>query len=240
MTDKDKLQKLFEAALKSNPEDFEVHPINKRVVPTSPAVCPTAAAAVEASKPEPVVCESTAKPAETSPDAPRALTKEESEELGKLLEEQVQRRRRKRRMEAMVTALFFLGSTGGGLAWFVSNPDRVEAFQSALREIRSVGDVKALVASYHESLKKISTRSGQIDQASMAMGINPADVKDEDMYMDAEMREMMGEEGGKTVGQRNKMLAEKFGDKASQNGVSTDIKTSVKDLAADESFKWEE
>lgn len=240
MTDQAKLQKLFDAALKSNPEDFEVHPIKKRAVPTSQAAAPVVQPVVEVPKPEPVAPATAEIPAAETAEVPRSLNKEESEELGILLEEQVRRRRRKRRMEAMVTALFLLGTSGGGLVWFVSNPDRVEAFQSAMREIRSVGDIKALVASYQESLKKISTRSGQIDQATLAMGINPEEVKDEDMYMDAEMREMMGEEGGKTVGQRNKQLTEKFGDKASENGVDTNQKVSTADLAEDESFKWEE
>jgi len=150
--------------------------------------------------------------------APVVLDKAAAEELGILLDEQNGRKKRAARRATLCTLLFFLGTTGGFSAWFVQNPDRVQAFKDAMRDIRSVGDIQSMVAKYDAALERIEVRSKQIDQASIAMGIDPTKVSEsEDPYMDAEMKQMMGSEGEKggkkarTVGQRNSMLKEKFG-----------------------------
>jgi hypothetical protein len=237
MTNQEKLQQLFEAALKSQPEDFGTHPVKKRAVPTSHSPVPEAAAPAQGKTvPTPALAVET--PPGGSPDTNRTLSRKESEELGILLDEQVRRRRRKHRMEALVTALVLFSMTGGGLAWFVGDANRVQAFQEAMRDIRSVGDIKAMVASYQESLARISARTGQIDQASLAMGINPADCQDEDPYMEAEMSEMMGAEGGKTVGARNKQLMEKFGDKADKSDLEATRDAATGETATADNFDW--
>jgi hypothetical protein len=237
MTHQEKLQKLFEAALKSQPEDFGAHPVKNRSVPASQTPGPeTRIQTQEQSKSGPANREMEEKPLDVSTGASRTLNREESEELGVLLDDQVRRRRRRHRMEALVTALVLFGMTGGGLAWFVANPDRVQAFQEAMRDIRSVGDIKALVASYQVSLAKISSRSGQIDQSSISMGSNHARTTDEDPCMEAEMSEMMGGDGGQTVGARNKRLAEKFGDMASHSEVDS---AGVTETVGGGGFEWE-
>jgi hypothetical protein len=232
MPDHDKLQQLFNAALKSQPEDYATPPAKLRAVPT-PAACV---------QPTPVELPRKVAVAEETPapvlDVPRGLKAAESEQLGVLLDDQVRRRRRKHRMEALVTALVLFSLAGGGLGWFVQDKDRVQAFQEALRDVRSVGDIKALVASYKLSLDRIATRSNQIDGASMAMGIDPAKCQNEDPCMEAEMKQMMGGDGGPTVGSRNKRLMENFGHMAGKNGVDITPEVAASDEAGGESFGW--
>jgi hypothetical protein len=110
------------------------------------------------------------------------------------------------------------GSAAGGALWFVQDGTRVQAFTEAMRDIRSVGDVRSLVAKYQESLDRIAARGRQIDQATSAMGVKPADGTEEDPYLEAEMKQMMGSEGGKTVGQRNRALQQNFAHMAKETG----------------------
>lgn len=220
MIDQGKLQKLFDAALKAPEPSREGLP--KRAFPKSPtpqvpvtqaapAPMPVAAASVEAVLPE----EGVEALVENFTPQVAVLDDAASTELGALLDEQITRQRRKRKRDALVTALVLFGMTGGGFAWFVQSPDRVDAVRSAMREIRSVGDVKAIVAKYQAALDRISARSQQIDQATASMGVTAGPEDDVDPNMDAEMREMMGGEG-KTSGQRNAALQKAFGDRAKE------------------------
>jgi hypothetical protein len=225
MTDKEKLQKLFDAALKSSTDFSEGPP--QRAFPTpsfeaKPApIAAGFAARVETAPPSPPVAELPVAP----PDAGEAtgpatmaavLDDAASTELAALLDEQLQRQSRKRKMEALVAALVLFGLTGGGFGWFVHSPQRVQAFHEAMREIRSVGDIQSMVAKYQAALDRIAVRGAQIDQATIAMGADPTSTSG-DQYMEAEMKEMMGGEGT-TVGQRNKALQKSFGHMAQQNG----------------------
>lgn len=231
MTNQEKLQQLFNAALKSQPEDYTTPPAKLRAVPTPASVAVPAAGAASR---QAVVVDSVAAAEET----PRGLSITESGELGALLDEQNRRRRRRHRMEALVASLVLLGMTAGGLAWFVQDPSRVQAFQEAMRDIRSVGDIKTLVASYQDSLDRISARSNHIHDASKAMGIDPSKCADEDPYFEEEMREMMGEEGGQTVGTRNQRLSEKFGDMARKSNVEPANDFDTREAANADSFDW--
>lgn len=217
MTDKQKLQHLFDAALKA-PTDFSSGPL-KRATPTAAAPAEPASAACPLPAPQP----SAALPGEadlaeqTAPSATPPLDKAAADALGALLDDQVRRQARKRRRSALVTATVLLGLTGGGFGWFVQSPERVHAFTSAISEIRSVGDVKSMVARYQAALDRIAVRGKQIDQATSALGVTPGTGNEADPHMEAEMKEMMGGEGT-TVGQRNRALQKTFGDKAKEHG----------------------
>ncbi len=222
MTDKQKLQQLFDAALKSPVEAPGVPP--RRVVPVPaldvvPAVAPVERAVIPAA---PV----SSLPVEVEPVTAKAPT------MAGVLDEQMQRKSRKRKIEALVTALVLLGTVGGASGWFVSSPTRVQAFKEAMRDIRSVGDVKGMVAKYQEHLDRIAARGKQIDQASVGLGVDLAKVDQSDAYMDAEMKEMMGGEG-KTVGQRGKAMNAAFSGMAEKNGGT--LKSDVA-LKNEESF----
>jgi hypothetical protein len=233
MTDKEKLQKLFDAALKD--PSLPVGGVPKRAFPETPSHQPRTPEA------PPVQAASTPAPEASAPEQPVDATPKTgvlddaaSTELGALLDEQIAKQRRKRKREALVTAIVLLGLTGGGFAWFVQSPERIEAVTSAIREIRSVGDVKSLVAKYQAALDRIAARSQQIDQASAAMGVKHSAEDDKDPNMDAEMKQMMGGEG-KTVGQRNAALQKTFGERAKANGGVPKATAALKE---GESFEW--
>ena len=224
MTDKQKLQSLFDAALKSS-ADFNRGSL-QQAFPVA-AVAATAMVADDCHAPavapplEPLNSSASSGtnapiPAAAAP-AP-GLDASASKELGVLLDDQIRRRKRRHRIEALVTAVVFLGSAAGGTLWFVQDGSRVQAFKEAMRDIRSVGDVKSLVAKYQESLDRIAARGRQIDQATAAMGVKPTDGTEDDPYFDAEMKQMMGKDGGKTFGQRNRALQKNFAHMARENG----------------------
>jgi hypothetical protein len=169
----------------------------------------------------------------TPPTMAAVLDDAASTELAALLDEQLKRKSRKRKMEALVTACVLLGLTGGGSAWFVNSPDRVQALKEAVRDIRSVGDVKSMVAKYQAALDRVAVRSTQIEQATIAMGGKKSTGDEKDPYLEAEMKQMMGGEG-KTVGERNKLVKKNFGDAGQKAGVES--KTTVA-LKAGESFE---
>jgi len=128
-----------------------------------------------------------------------------STELGLLLDEQRARLKSKRVRDTLIALACCLALTGGGAGWFVSSPARVQALASAIKEIRSAGDIKGMLATYQKSLDRIAKRGGQIDKATLALGGDPNAKDEEDPHMDAEMQEMMGGEG-KTMGDRNRAL----------------------------------
>lgn len=226
MTDQEKLQRLFDAALR------DTSPIEK--APTRAVPQPVAPLQVEPmpeERPAPVAAAPVTEVVEPARQTitPVELDKEAAEELGALLDEQVARRKRKHRIESMVAALVLIGGTGGTAGWFVQSPERVQAFLSVVAEIRSVGDVKGMVAKYEAALKRISARGQQIDQASASMGVKASKEDEKDAYFDAEMKQMMGGEG-KTVGARAGNMEKSFGKMRKKHGISADHVANASEL----------
>lgn len=207
-TDKEKLQKLFQAAL----VDSSVEKATlQRAFPQSASAAPAPVAVVQIA-PEPVAQPAPSQATTFVQPLPNAgLDAVAAEELRILLDEQNSRMKRKRLQGTIGTLVVFLTVTGGGFGWFVQSPERIQAFKSAIAEIRSVGDIGAIVAKYQKALDKIATRSQDINAATESMGVSSNQDGMKDVYMDAEMKQMMGGEG-KTVGERNRALDEKFGD----------------------------
>ena len=235
MTDTQKLQQLFDAALKA-PTDFPSGP-PKRASPRSPTPTEPAATANLASNPKPhaevlkPLFDESNPVTQTGTSTPAApLDNAAADALGVLLDDQVRRQASKRRRAALVTATVLIGIIGGGFAWFVQSADRVEAFTSAIREIRSVDDVNSMVANYQQTLDRISVRGKQIDHATTAMGVKPSAEDEVDPHMDAEMKEMMGG-GGTTIGQRNSALQKTFGDMTTEHDAPLKA-TSALNIAA--------
>lgn len=231
MTDREKLQKLFDAALRDS-SPLEKAPT--RVVPkpsvalqTSPKAAETpVAACVMTAEPETIRQPVAAEP---------VLDKAAAEELGALLDEQVRRKKRRHRIESLVTAVVLIGLTGGSAGWFVQSPDRVQALVSAVAEIRSVGDVKSMVAKYEAALKRISARGQQIDLATGAMGVKSSEKDKKDAYFDAEMKQMMGGEG-KTAGDRAGTMQQAFGKMREEHGKPSEHVAATQD--EENSFGW--
>ena len=255
MTDKEKLQQLFEAALKdptlptaqTPKRAFPVSPLEQSAAILQPLTHPSPFPVQAAMRPEmtmpvtpavaPVFDAVVVPSAGAAPTMAAVLDDAASTELAALLDEQNKRKTRKRRMEALVTAAVLVGSAGGGTLWFVQSPDRVAAFKEVMGDFRSLGDVKSLVAKYQDALDRIGARGKQIDQATAAMGVKKSAKDDEDPFFEKEMQDMMGgADKGKTVGQRNRLLQKNFSEMAEKNGGVP--KTTVA-LKEDESFKWE-
>jgi hypothetical protein len=212
MTDQEKMEKLFEAALRAPTEPDALKP--KRAVVPQEAPAPVAAPEVVAAIADPAV-----------PVVNAGLDEETAAELGALLDERQQRMERQRRRNKLVTVVVFLALTGGGYGWFIQSPQRVQAFHEAMNDIRSVGDFASIVAKYNKSLEKIKVHSAQIDSATASRGIDPTKDNSEDAYFEKETKEMMIGEG-KTVGERNRVLREKFG-AAGKNGGKLGISAPV-------------
>lgn len=164
-----------------------------------------------------------------------ALDKAAAEELGALLDEKIRRKKRRHRIEAMVTSVVMIGLSVGSAAWFVQSPDRVHAFVSAIAGIRSVGDVKSIVAKYQQALDRVNVRGQQIEEAAKAMGITSSGMDENDPYFDAEMKQMMGGEG-KTLGQRAGQMQQAFGkEQEKHTGSSRQLAAA---LSEEDSFGW--
>lgn len=268
MTDKEKLQKLFDAALKAPVEPTSSVP--QRAFPTPhwetqmpqtpqapvyaipsafstpamPGPMPAPAAApAPMPAPQPAAqafpVEAAPAPLPAAPTAP-VLDDAASDELAALLDEQFARKKRKRRRETLVLAALMLGMCGGAGAWVVNNPHRIEAFKSALRDIRSVGDVKSLVAKYNDALNRVAARGRQIDQATTALHVKASPADEKDAFMDAEMKQMMGKEGGKTIGDRARLMKKNFGHMEEKAGVNTAATVSALKASRDEAkFEWD-
>jgi len=132
-------------------------------------------------------------------------------ELAAIMDAKIAKDKRRRRRSFLITILFFVGVTGGAAGWVVLNPERLEAMKAVIAEIKSVGDIQGMVAKYQQALDKVAVRGKQIDAATIAMGVDPTSVDEHaDPGFDKEMRAMMGEEGGKTTAQRDKILRQKF------------------------------
>jgi hypothetical protein len=139
---------------------------------------------------------------------PQSAYDSSSEEFARIIDQKIARRRRNHRRSFIITLVMLFGTTAGVTGWFISDPDRVTAFKAALSDLKSVTDVQAMKAKYNEALAKIGSRKGQIDDATTMMGIDPTQqLAHEDAYFDKEMKEMMGEDGGPSVGERNRNFA---------------------------------
>lgn len=208
MTDKEKLQRLFDAALKDMSEVDKVptrsfpNPStqNASAVPTSEPVAEIQPGAL----PKPV--EQAAAP----PAANLGLDEKASAELATLLEAQNKRKASKRRRDALVTLTACIAIFGGGFGWFVQSAQRVQAFRETITEIRSAGDIAAILANYQKAVDRIGARADQINESTESMGVSSNQDGAKDPNLESEMLAMTGGEG-KSVGQRNQILQEKFG-----------------------------
>jgi len=212
MTPKTDLQKLFDAALKDTSD------IDQKKLKLTPAAPSTQAEVIAITSPllarpvvapvvqEPVVEEEvTGEPSTVEVDFDRQL----ADELGAQLDAKVAKQRRQRRRSSLITLAAVFTLVGGSYAWCVQSPERIEAFHKIIKDIRAATDVKTMVASYQQYLDKIAVRAEQIDESTESMGVSSNQEGMEDVYLDAEMKELMGEDA-KTVGARNAAFAEKF------------------------------
>ncbi len=215
------LEKLFDAAihqrkapsrfgtpdeqLKAGPAVFqrEEQPVADILETTAPSpFTPVfqAAPPEEDTQPEVVLCEHGAASLDQSLNA----------ELAVILDAKIAKEKKSKKIYRIAVLSILLLSIGGGTGWVVLNPERYQAFKEVLSEIRSVADIGQMTEKYQKSLDKVAERGKQIDAASAAMGVDVSKVDENDPSLDKAMQNMMGEEGGKTTGERNKILKDKF------------------------------
>ena len=202
MIDSEKLQKLFQAALKDPSEE---HPAPSPVFPTPPSVRQAAIESnPELAAPVCVEIDDTAPPA-----ANTGMAEAASAELKALLDEQIQRKNGKRRREMIGRLVFVCLLIGGSSAWLVQTPGRVEALKQAIHDIHEAGDLKTMVAKYQQALHRVAQRSQQINAATESLGVSADQDHDKDPNFNAEMKAMMAGEG-KTSGERNGAVQKAF------------------------------
>jgi hypothetical protein len=151
--------------------------------------------------------------------AATSLDKGLNAELEAILEAKIAKEKRSKRVYRITVLAVLLLTLGGGTGWVVMNPERYQAFKDVLSEIRSVTDIAKMVESYQKSLDKVAERGRQVDAASESMGVDLSKVDNSDPTMDKEMKEMMGEDGGKTTADRDKILREKFDSVEKTGGI---------------------
>jgi hypothetical protein len=211
MSDREDLDKLFEAALRqTEPPGYSIGRLSKTPGKAEPSGYTPAPPF--ARTPVPVSA-----PIAISQEAPlldergaASLDTAMNEELEAIVDAKMAKAKARRRRGAVMTLLFVALTFGGGAAWFVTSPQRMAALKEALAEIKSFGDVNGLVAKYQASLDRVALRSEQINQASAMLGVDPNSIATEDAGFDQEMRDLVGEEGGPTTAARDAKLREKF------------------------------
>ena len=126
MTHAEKLQQLFEAALKDSSDVY------KRPTPAFPATLGATQVALNqpAAKPEPEPALTPVVEVHAGPVVNAGLSDTATAELGTLPDEQHQRTTGKHRREALITLGALIALTGSGFAWFVQSPQRVMASQN--------------------------------------------------------------------------------------------------------------
>ncbi len=109
-----------------------------------------------------------------APAAAHAGTDEaSSDELGRLLDERHARSVRRDRRNRWIGLAAVLALVAGGGAWLATHPGHLAQLKESAAEIRKAGDVKAIAAEYQASLDKIAARSGDLDEATKALGQTP-------------------------------------------------------------------
>ena len=102
---------------------------------------------------------------------------------------------------------------GSASAWFSSSEDNRRIVADLITDIKASGkdldlirSVTVMASQYDKALEMIGNRSKDIEKATISLGIDPRSVTEDGM--EREMKEMMG--GGKTVGERDRLLQQKL------------------------------
>ena len=207
MTIQEKIDQLANAAIRSAPPaPVAPKPATYMAPFEKPKTVALVAAPVSAAAPVPA----------SAVEAPAAPFKDEADpELRAQIEERevLLKKRHKRQSLAVTLGVFaILGSAG---FWCYQSPKARAEIGSLIPALRqSVDDVKmigSITKKYDEQLEKVAVHGEHINEATRAMGIDPASVSPEgNAEIEAEMAKMMGDEGP-TTAERDLALKEKFG-----------------------------
>jgi hypothetical protein len=213
MSTQEKIQQLALAALRSAPPSGVPKPATFMAPFEKPKTMAIAEKAAEAVAPAPV--ETVEAPA-FQEAAPLPFKDEADPELRAMIETRdvrIDKQLARQSLLVTVAALAVLAAFG---TWFATSPKaqaQAKALVPALKQ--TVADAKmigSITSQYDESLKEIGGRGTEIDKATRALGADPTKLgPNEDPNMEAEMKGMMGEDGGPTTAERDRALNETFG-----------------------------
>jgi hypothetical protein len=210
MTIQEKIDQLANAAIRSAPPAPSLPKPATYMAPfDKPKTVALVAAPDSAAEPVPVT-------AAAAVEAPAAPFKDEPDpELRAQIEEREIVLAKRHKRKSLAVTLGVLAVLGSASFWCYQSPKaraEIGALIPALRQ--SVDDVKmigSITKKYDEQLEKIAVHGDQINEATRAMGIDPASASPEgNAEIEAEMAKMMGEEGP-TTGERDRAIKEKFG-----------------------------
>lgn len=187
-TNKEALQKIFEAALK----EAETTPITKTRKfasaehlakphhPIGPATTSSQPQMMPQAVPDAAVTPSTAKPSapEVAPAATVAaatppVTPDHNHDAASagpaaVLDRKTAKDKRRHQMQWLVLSAVLVGGLGGSAAWFIQSPERIDSLKSASTEVKAATDVQSLTGEYQKSLDEVAVRGSQPDQATAA------------------------------------------------------------------------
>ncbi len=217
MTAQEKINQLALAALRSAPPTAATP---EPATYMAPFEKPKTVAMVDAPKPA-VTTAAAGNPAtdlviEFASEVPVVPFKDEADpELRAQIEDRDARISKQHSRRSLAVTLSVLGLLAAGVVGISQSPKALAEVMSLLPALKqSANDVKMLgsiTTKYDEQLEKVAVQGDRIDEATRAMGIDPATASEgEDVHMEAEMEEMMGGEG-QTTAERDKALEKKFG-----------------------------
>lgn len=211
-TNKEALQKIFEAALKE-PEPTptpttkmrsraptEQHPQRRKTYgEPSPEVMPrqaiqslaTQTAKLDTPTPKinPTEPLKTAPALVAEPATTLALTETPaardatSLEIANILDQKISKERSLRKLKLLLTAILAIGGIGGTTIWFIQSPERITSLKSIFTEVKAATDVESITDEYSKSLDKIADHSNELDEATTALGVTAELKEGEDAYM---------------------------------------------------------
>lgn len=215
MTAQEKINQLALAALRSAPPTAALPEPTTYMAPfekpksVAMVAAPKSAVAVAANPATDLVIQ-------FASDAPVAPFKDEADpELRAQIEERDARISKQHSRRSLAVTLSVLGLLAAGGVWISQSPKaqaEVMALLPALKQ--SANDVKMLgsiTQKYDKQLEKVAVQGDRIDEATRALGVDPATAAEgEDVHMQGEMEQMMGGEG-QTTAERDQALQKKFG-----------------------------
>lgn len=225
MTTQEKINELANRALRSGPPpaarpkpatympSFEE--LKSPLFGSSPMTLPTAAPAPAAKAPEsPVAATPEPAPADEPDTELRLMIASRDEQIT---------RKRSRTSQALTCALLALVAASG--TWIAVSPTargKVSALVSALKQGgQDMKGLASIMGTYDQQLEQVSVHGSRIDEASKALGVDPAvEVSSDDGGIEAAMKEMSGNEGP-TSTERDELLKQKFGVVAKIAGRNT-------------------
>ena len=220
MTTQEKINELANRALRSGPPPA-ARPKPATYMPTfeelksplfgsSPMTLPAAAPAPAAKAPENPVA-ATPEPAPAIP----APADEPDTELRSMIESRDEQIIKKRSRTSLAVTCALLALVAGSGTWIAVSPtarSNAGALVSALKQGgRDMKGLASIMGTYDQQLEQVSVHGSRIDEASKALGADPAvELSSDDGGIEAAMKDMSGGEGP-TTAERDELLKQKFG-----------------------------